>query len=213
MLCGCAELRTATRGRRVGVHPLVLGGGDGAPIGVCEKCLEMVLDRRDAAADKGFLHGQDGYEELCALCGISEHLGSSRYTGTLAMCSAARCPRSYCTPCLGRLLSKAGLAEMESWEEWLCPPCACASVPLLAKARAKLEGGGGAEGRAEGGHCGGIGGAHTGDVAFAAGVLLSCSPSLASLCACRLVRQPDQQAQPQGARLQEEGGRAGRCGG
>ena len=133
ILCDAAEVSVGRRNRGTGLHPLVPVAEGGLPVPLCPRCHHSVLERRRRAADSGRLHGKDGAEDLCALCGA----GAATHPGLdVVCCSAAECPRSYCSKCTRRLLSADGLAALVDLAEWLCPPCAAVSAPLIAAAMA-----------------------------------------------------------------------------
>ena len=128
-LCQSSNSATSTRRRVVGVHPLVPFCESAVPLLLCERCLASILASRRRAASRGALHDRAGYEDLCAVCGDGalEHPGM-----TVTCCSAPHCPRSYCSACLQDvLLSRKGLAAMQSTDDWICPPCQAVATPSL----------------------------------------------------------------------------------
>jgi hypothetical protein len=133
-LCDAPESRAASRRRLVGLHPCVPVDMSGAPLFVCETCHELIISRRAHAAERRKCpDAEDGYEDICAVCGTAPH-AAQRYPEkpeALFVCSARCCPRSYCATCLDILLDSRQRALMHAEPEWLCPPCATVSKPFL----------------------------------------------------------------------------------
>lgn len=63
--------------------------------------------------------------------------GSSAFH--LTVCSARRCPRSYCSNCLPLLQTTKEAAAMAADDEWQCPPCAALRDMVLARMPAKAK--------------------------------------------------------------------------
>ena len=131
-LCDALAATSSKRRNQVAIHALCPILPDNSPLWACEACWELIMIRRRASLLRGTLVGPDGSEELCAMCAQ----GMSREglkEGDLILCSAKRCPRSYCKDCLRLVLypTRAGFNEVVGSGEWLCPPCACASSGKL----------------------------------------------------------------------------------
>jgi hypothetical protein len=96
-------------------HPYVSCDFRGAPLLMCAKCVSAWKLFRDAAIgdDELMLPGESN-EELCALC--------SSLPETLVLC--ARCPRSYCAPCLSIVMGQGEFRRMKTQTDWKCMECA-----------------------------------------------------------------------------------------
>jgi len=123
ILCLSTESRATSRRRLVGLHPLVPLRQSGCDaVLLCEHCHALLITRRAALAARGeLLDPEDGYETVCALCGV----GGPAMQGSLRLscCSGSRCPRSYCSACVPLLLTAKEVRAMDRDAEWLCPPC------------------------------------------------------------------------------------------
>jgi hypothetical protein len=125
ILCDQCESKAQSRLRAVSVHPIVPVKASGEPVLICDQCEAKVLDTREWAASQKFLHGEDGMEELCALCGA----GTPELPTSLTMCSARVCVRGYCEACTDVLLDTPRAKRVLSRQtEWICPPCAAVSA-------------------------------------------------------------------------------------
>jgi hypothetical protein len=123
VLCLSTESRATSRRRLVGLHPLVpLRQSACDAVLLCEHCHALLITRRAALAARGeLLDPEDGYETVCALCGVGGP--AMQASLRLSCCSASRCPRSYCSACVPLLLTAKEVRAMDRDAEWLCPPC------------------------------------------------------------------------------------------
>ncbi|KAA0171712.1 hypothetical protein FNF28_00645 [Cafeteria roenbergensis] len=125
VLCDQGESRARSRRRSVAVHPLMPIRASGRPVIICDQCEQRVLDTRAWAASQGLIHGEDGMEELCSLCGA----GTPQLPTKLTLCSARVCVRGLCEACMDMVVDTAkGPRNVRVQEEWLCPPCAATSA-------------------------------------------------------------------------------------
>lgn len=131
-LCDCMD----NKRKPLKLHPCVSVTATGAPVFLCDRCREALLEARARATARGYLQDTgpfpDGYESLCAFCGV----GGPEVVPPLQLvcCSCPRCPRAYCAECTRRLMggSKRAAGALEGEDEWLCPPCGVATVVRLA---------------------------------------------------------------------------------
>lgn len=85
---------------------------------LCLECYDnYVLFRKNAVNQKLLILPGEVNEEICACCSDSP--------SELILCSS--CPRSYCDPCLLRILSQDGYSQMKSQSNWKCMYC---MIPL-----------------------------------------------------------------------------------
>mmetsp|Transcript_23716 Transcript_23716/g.40363 ORF Transcript_23716/g.40363 Transcript_23716/m.40363 type:complete len:774 (+) Transcript_23716:195-2516(+) len=96
------------------VHPYVPVTMDRKVLYFCEDCHDNWLKfRHDASRLKLLVLAGEYNEEVCAVCSDSP--------AELVLCSS--CPRSYCYPCLLKLLTPKQSAEMATNEYWKCLCC------------------------------------------------------------------------------------------
>jgi hypothetical protein len=77
--------------------------------------------RKDAVAQELLVLPGEVNEEICACCSDSPTF--------LILCST--CPRSFCDPCLLRLLSQNGYTQMKSQSNWKCMCCVLSNEQLF----------------------------------------------------------------------------------
>jgi hypothetical protein len=97
------------------VHPYVPVTMDRKVLYLCEPCLNNWHSYRQEASRLRLLVLPGEYnEEVCCVCSDSP--------SQLVLCSS--CPRSYCAPCLSKLLTQKQSADMITNEHWRCLCCA-----------------------------------------------------------------------------------------
>lgn len=96
------------------VHPYVPVTMDNKVLFLCVPCRTNWLSYRQQAAElqQLVLPGEFN-EEVCCVCSDSP--------SRLVLCST--CPRSYCSPCLSKLLTQKQSADMSTNENWQCLCC------------------------------------------------------------------------------------------
>lgn len=103
-------------------HPYVFADYTGSTLYLCSDCNTNWRLYRQKANDDGYLllTGEQN-EEICAIC-------SDAPESELVLCSV--CPRSYCLPCLTRILRPSDLDIMNAVENWTCMVCAAEEVAM-----------------------------------------------------------------------------------
>jgi len=87
--------------------------------------------RKKADRSKQLVLVGETNEEICAIC-------SDCPKTDLILCSS--CPRSYCEPCLMRVLGPTEMEEMRTHDDWNCMQCYCVTKKEGQTARRKRNG-------------------------------------------------------------------------
>ena len=96
------------------VHPYVPVTMDRKVLYLCETCIKNWFTFRKQATELKLLVLPGEYnEEICCICSDSP--------SELVLCSS--CPRSYCLPCLNKILTQKQNQDMSTDENWKCLCC------------------------------------------------------------------------------------------
>ncbi|TMW67066.1 hypothetical protein Poli38472_012182 [Pythium oligandrum] len=114
ILCG-TEANAGRAGTLI-KHPFVLKDAKGEAVLVCKICMQGVLKRR-VQNDAGL--GTSTANSVCGLC--SEAMATTKTPPR--KCAHPQCQRSYCSPCLRKLVGKAQTKKVWRMKNWYCPNC------------------------------------------------------------------------------------------
>jgi hypothetical protein len=122
----CGTKRVAVPDTTFTVHPYVPQNYEQRPIFLCITCAENWKDYREKAIrDDLLILENEINEEICCSC--------SDMPEELIMCS--KCPRSFCSQCLSKMVSTTRFAKILKEDDWLCMCCStgCDTNALLSK--------------------------------------------------------------------------------